>query len=167
MIICDIDNVLAHDAWRLHYIEWSRQDLFLRYHRYHKLCEHDTPANIDMLTPHWPVVLLTAQPCVYAQLRRWWLLKHNIPYDFVLHRAKHDHRGSVAVKRDMLNKLVDNGFDLSRCVVAVDDREDVLEMYAREFHLPTRHVELHHIVWERGDNDIAGVRQVNPSRTQQ
>ena len=163
IILCDVDNVLANDAWRLSMIDFEEPDLDKRFHEYHKASSLDEPANLSLVQTPPPresqfflmqpyVVLMTAMPKRYAAQRAQWLWRHGVHHNMVLMREDDDHRHSVDVKRDM-TKLVDELFDLSRwCIAAYDDRADVVRMWRNEFGLPAHVVGINKLEWHHADS---------------
>jgi len=63
LIICDVDNVLADDAWRRSFIRHNNPDLHARYRDYHMSSVMDNSRNHDLICVRGArVVLLTAMP---------------------------------------------------------------------------------------------------------
>lgn len=153
MIICDIDNVLADDSWRVSAIDHEHIDPMRRFHEYHQLCLHDPFENRHLVRSDgeddWPVILLTAQPWAYRHLRRNWLWRNKVSHQLVLFRRDDDFRSSVDVKRDMLLDLQTSlAYKLKTHVsIAYDDRQDVIDMYREEFGLPAERVAINEYVW--------------------
>lgn len=169
MIICDIDNVLADDAWRIPFIDWQEPDAFKRFHEYHLCCMMDAASNLDLVETAEDVVLITAQPEYYRRKRLSWLRSVGIRWTEVLFRADNDHRGSVDVKRDAVRRIEQLGGDLAHVTIAIDDRSDVLAMYREEFGFRTLRIEVHHIEWHHNVGvevgpDVYGVAAINPPR---
>lgn len=138
MIICDVDNCIADDSWRLEHIDWDNPDLLERFHEYHSLSIHDQPHNIEKLRldEQIPLIILTAMPVMYRPLRIRWLYDllggKNIP--MVLFRPPFDFRPSAEVKCDMVKILAGYmGINLPELIdVAYDDNPAVVAMYKEQ-----------------------------------
>lgn len=133
MIICDVDNVLADDAWRLPYIRYDIDDLFTRYDYYHKLSLYDTAHNQHLVAVKEDVILLTSMPCIYRPIRERWLRLHGIGYRYLLMRPYDNHEHAVDCKRGLLEKLFEIWPRPYMVSAAYDDRPDVVEMYHEHF----------------------------------
>jgi len=72
-----------------------------------------------------------------------WLTKHHICYTELLMRPKKDYREDSIVKKEMLDKLREMGYNPT---IAIDDRNRVVDMW-RENGL----ICLHCIDWRKGD----------------
>lgn len=141
VIIVDIDNCIADDAWRIPYINWSATDLNERYHVYHALAYYDRPS-VQWLCDYIPnikgevrVFALTARPTAYSALTEKWLQdKVPLPVESVLMRNNDDHRHSLEVKRAQVGWLLST-YNVKRLDVigAFDDRQDVVDMYNEVF----------------------------------
>lgn len=143
IILCDVDNVISDDNWRVPFIAWHRVGVHERFHDYHIASPLDAVVNLHLLTAGRPrVYLLTAMPEEYAPLRERWLAQNRIRYERILYRANSDHRHSVDLKRAMVRQLRDEGVPLWECVAAYDDRRPVVEMFRQEG-LPGVHVQIH------------------------
>ena len=129
--IIDLDNCISDDAWRLHMFELHKQDVDARYRNYHQHCGYDEIGNVHTLKAilrRYQIYIFTARPEQYRALTEKWLAFHGVDYKKLFMRGNDDHRCSVEVKRDMLNALP-NKQDV---VFAIDDRSDILAMYADE-----------------------------------
>lgn len=74
--------------------------------------------------------ILTARPVTVAEQTKKWLHSHDIRFEAVLHRNVGDHRKSVDVKRSQLGWMFEHyGVKAEDVVAALDDREDIVEMY--------------------------------------
>lgn len=141
LIICDVDNVLSDDEWRIQFIKHDEPDLDERYRDYHAASILDAARNTHLVKPRRGVriALLTSMPERYAVEREWWLAANGIRHDIILYRPDRDHRPSPQLKLLMLARLQRLGFDLRRVLFAYDDREDVVRAY-RNFGLPATRV---------------------------
>lgn len=129
--IIDLDNCISDEKWRQHLCQL---DLFKpndRYWAYHEACPRDTRQNahvVEELARNYTLVVFTARPeCVRRKTERW-LKKWNVPYDLLCMRPNDNHEPSVPLKRQMLLTLPAE-YDVQ---YAIDDRMDVLDMYADE-----------------------------------
>jgi len=138
-IICDIDNCLADDGWRIPFINWQKTG-DERYADYHSLSGFDRPvhaANGSVL-PLWSgdrVVFLTARPVLHEALTRHWLTAiARIPAGFTLLMRPNGFRGSSPeVKQMQLGWLFgpNNCYKVKKeeIVMAFDDHQGVVDMY--------------------------------------
>jgi len=132
IILCDVDNVLADDGWRVSFIRWSHADVDARFHEYHVASSLDSTANLHLLdVPQAYIVLLTAMSEEYESIRTQWLIRNAVPHHRVLYRPRGDRRSAVEVKRAMITQLRDE-LNLSRCIAAYDDRQDIVDMFLSE-----------------------------------
>lgn len=130
MIICDCDNVLAHDEWRIRMVDWDCEDLSLRYHDYHIASKFDTAYNQGLIPPHpHPIAIFTRMPERYRPVRRDWLLRRNIRYNFLYMARDGDYRSAPDIKADMLRRLFRVTNLPPEKFFAYDDQEDVLAVY--------------------------------------
>jgi hypothetical protein len=142
IILCDVDNVLSDDNWRVQFIKWGHPDPHWRFHDYHAAAMLDSAANLHLLNHDGArVFLLTAMPEYYAHFRESWLRQYGVRYERVMYRPKDDHRNSVELKRAMVQQLRAEGIPLWECVAAYDDRQGVVRMYIEEG-LPGVHIQI-------------------------
>lgn len=127
--VIDLDNCVSDDKWR-----WPLFDLHLerpndRYARYHEACESDEYRHdnvIRTLARDTDLIVFTSRPeCVRIKTNRW-LNRWRVPFLGILMRPNDNHDPSVILKRKMLDALPKH-FHVVR---AIDDREDILDMYA-------------------------------------
>lgn len=128
----DLDNCISDDKWR-----WPLFDLHLpkpndRYWRYHDACEgdlHDNAHVIRELSARYDLCVATSRPEVVRHKTHNWLRKWNINTLQVFMRPNDNHEPSTVLKKRMLDWAREQGFDV-QC--AIDDRSDILDMYADE-----------------------------------
>lgn len=134
IILCDVDNVLADDSWRVGFVRHEHPDPIQCFHAYHVASALDSVANLHLVrVPGARVVLLTAMPEEYEPYRREWLTKARVPYEFILYRPRGNFDSAVEVKRAMVRLLrVQYQMDFAEVVAAYDDRRDVVEMFCEE-----------------------------------
>ena len=157
--IFDCDNVLSDDGWRIKFIDWSQEDRFLRYDKYHQLCIYDRPGRVDLLPPERDAatVIFTAMPEFYRETREYWLESVGIKADLLLMRKTGDFRPSAKVKRDMLVELC---FLASRnvkdVVCAYDDHAAVVDMY-KEVGINATRIAIHDVC--AYTNNLTGAKE--------
>lgn len=128
----DLDNCISNDKWR-----WPLFDLHLpmpndRYWRYHDACEGDLHENGDiirLLAPRYTLLVATSRPEVVRGKTMRWLGKWNVPVAKAYMRPNDNHEPSTVLKRRMLDQARLDGYDVH---YAIDDRLDILDMYADE-----------------------------------
>lgn len=131
VIILDLDNTIADDAWRIRKINWQKTNPQERYHDYHLLSAFDEAGNTDLFRNcEHRIVVLTARPVAYHALTTEWLMRKGVAVEHLIMRNNGDHRHSRDLKRMQLQwlpQLYGIGLDEIQC--AYDDREDVVQMY--------------------------------------
>lgn len=151
LIIWDIDNCIANDAWRIPFIDWTAADPYQRYMPYHRVCSGDQSHNMrefeDLHERHnADPCFITARPEAVRHMTMSWLRRHftrSFPAaNRLLMRGNDDHRASVDLKRDLLTELFAAEPE-ARVVLALDDRADVLTMYRQHFGIVTRLLAIH------------------------
>lgn len=129
--VIDLDNCISDDKWR-----WPLLDLHLplpneRYARYHDACDRDMHANehvVRELSRRFKIIVFTSRPeCVRYKTQRW-LNRWRIPNIGLFMRPDDNHEPSVLLKRQMLLALPPH----LKVRYAIDDRVDILDMYADE-----------------------------------
>lgn len=144
VIILDIDNTIANDAWRIPHIRWAKTNPEERYHDYHALAPFDAPGNEHLFrnTEH-AIALFTARPTTHAAATREWLRRVGVRYEHLLMRNVGDHRPSCVLKLVQLDWLV-TLYDVHDVVCAYDDRADVVAAY-RDAGLRAERVAIHDV----------------------
>ena len=131
IIILDLDNTVADDAWRIPRINWQKSNPDERYHDYHLLAAFDDVGNRHLFegVPH-DIVVFTARPVAYAALTMEWLSRNGIVAKHVLMRNPGDYRHSRDLKMTQLRWLLDL-YDVQKheIVCAYDDRQDVVDAF--------------------------------------
>lgn len=128
--VIDLDNCISDEGWRHHHAISNAEH---HWDHYHRECYRDRPANLhivkQLVTNGYEIVVFTARPTYYMDETVSWLNEHSINFKRLYMRPMHNFESSVAVKKLMLDQLrAEFGQD---CVkVALDDRLDILEMYA-------------------------------------
>lgn len=129
--VVDLDNCISDDKWR-----WGMFDLHLpiineRYQRYHEACESDMHANDDVirhLARQHKLIVFTSRPESVRIKTQRWLNRWRIPNIGLFMRPNDNHEPSVPLKRQMLLALPQH----LKVRYAIDDRVDILNMYADE-----------------------------------
>lgn len=149
VIICDIDNCIANDAWRIPSINWAKQG-DPRYHDYHSLSGFDTfePFALDC-TPADRIVFMTARPTHYQALTEHWLKRVAGVAEFDLLMRPDGHRDtSPQIKEMQLGWLLEPSLmydvQLSDIVAAHDDHQGVIDMYLKHG-LPAKRIAIHNV----------------------
>lgn len=148
--IVDLDGCISDDRWRRSFIniekmtprdpEWNK-----RFHAYHEGSFFDPVMNLHHIV-YEDIIILTGRPVRYQRMTMDWL--HRVAKIHPLHvifRNNDDVRPSVELKRMMMLQLFDyNSYGLAQeeIALAIDDREDIVEMYAKEFGVPSRVVRI-------------------------
>ena len=130
--LIDLDNCISDDRWR-----WPMFDLHLpivneRYQRYHAACEadlHDNSHVIQRLRYRYDLIVATSRPESVRHKTQLWLRKWNIPTKRIFMRPDDNHQPSPTLKAWMLDQAREEGFNVH---YAIDDRADILDMYADE-----------------------------------
>jgi hypothetical protein len=129
MIILDLDNCISDDAWRVPFIDWTTDDMYRRYEKYHSLCELDDFKNCQLIDSLHGIIILTARPRKVEAMTIRWLKRWSIPCALLLMRNDNEHKRSVDLKREQLLALPSLGLKLVDIYAAYDDRPEVVEMY--------------------------------------
>ncbi len=145
VVIIDIDNCLADDAWRREFLRPQYEQSGLRqslspWHVYHDLAPLDTPGFVhefEVFMRHeqpTDVFFCTMRPEIYRYSTHHWLQRHHPSIrGRVIHRGIEDERPPVRVKFSMLCEICRKyDFALSEIIAAFDDHRAVLDMYREE-----------------------------------
>lgn len=144
--LVDLDGCISDDRWRRELIR-EEGDPFDRFHAYHLGLHRDAAVNLHEIDPDLDVVVVTARPCLYAEMTLDWLREvAGIQPRYILHRNNHDHRPSVEVKREQVGWLFSYNLNYNvnpeDIAAAIDDREDIINMYREHFSFPARIVRI-------------------------
>lgn len=140
--VIDLDNCISEDRWR-----WCMFDLHLpiineRYNRYHEACESDMYQNGDIireLALRHKLIVFTSRPESVRIKTQRWLNRWRVPNIGLFMRPNDNHEPSVPLKRSMLRALPPH----LKVRSAIDDRIDILDMYADEGVAQCRRVFIH------------------------
>lgn len=129
--VIDLDNCISDDKWR-----WPLFDLHLplpndRYVRYHDACDRDLYQNSfiirELARRHRHLVVFTSRPESVRHKTESWLRKWKVPVTGLLMRPDNNHEPSTVLKCRMLTEWLDPQY---KVITAIDDRVDILDMYA-------------------------------------
>jgi hypothetical protein len=129
--VVDLDNCISDDLWRHKFMELHLPMPNDRYAKYHEQCHFDTFLNRQAmrdLSWRYKIIIITSRPEAVRMQTEGWLRKWNIDTSLVLMRPDDNHEGSVDLKRKLLRSIPDT-FQVQH---AIDDRVDILDMYADE-----------------------------------
>lgn len=139
----DLDNCISEDAWRWHMFDLHHPVVHDRYKRYHDACHldlHKNEAVVRDLASRYALIIATARPEEVRVRTTMWLQQHRIRIAGLYMRPNYDDSGSVELKRLMLERARERGFKIEH---AIDDRLDVLDMYADNGVAQVRRVFIH------------------------
>jgi beta-phosphoglucomutase-like phosphatase (HAD superfamily) len=123
ILITDLDHTLAASSWR-------DQHRGGNWDAYHEMAKDDPPilpmiSLINALSLGAKIVCITTRPEKWRTLTMNWLLKHLVDIDELLMRPNDDFRPSPVLKVALAQQFLVEDEN----VVAIDDREDVLQAY--------------------------------------
>ncbi|MDX6277077.1 MAG: hypothetical protein QOJ72_1205 [Nocardioidaceae bacterium] len=72
------------------------------------------------------ILVVTSREFIWRDLTLDWLVKHGVPYDEVYLRVVGDYRKDVAIKKDILDQITADGFEV---LAAWDDKPAVIELW--------------------------------------
>jgi phosphoglycolate phosphatase-like HAD superfamily hydrolase len=129
-VIFDIDGTLANCEHRQHHLTGPRKD----WDAFYAGMADDEPvrpliALANALAGNYHIILCTGRPSNYRDVTERWLYSYDVPRTRIYMRAEADHRDDAVVKREMLAKIRDAGFDPA---LVVDDRKKVVDMWRSE-----------------------------------
>lgn len=143
MIILDLDNCIAHDAWRIPRINW-RLTGDARYHDYHLLAPWDSVGNHELFEGK-RCAILTGRPVMFRAATLHWLTRAGVDVAALLMRNPNDSRSSAMVKRaQVIHLLAHYDVSFEDIEAAYDDREDIVHMY-REWGFKAEQRSLHSV----------------------
>jgi len=132
--ISDLDGCISNDQWRFKDVDHSVKDPSERYAKYHSLMSLDKPRNMAIIRAECKVakpLIITARPEEFRPDTNWWVNKHFprfVENKNVLMRPNGDHSPSPACKIELLQGWLSMN-PSAKIVLAIDDREDILEAY--------------------------------------
>lgn len=134
-IIMDIDGTLADGAHRVHLLpEGEARKSAEAWQAWYdagagdKLNGEIAELN-NAMADSCQVIIITGRQESHRKLTQDWLTRHGIHWDELLMRESGDHRDDWVVKRELLQRLRANGFNI---LFAVEDRKQVVKMWREE-----------------------------------
>lgn len=133
-VIFDIDGTLADDSHRLELLEPDengRKD----YEAYNSLMSLDLPKlAVKLLAIGFDkqgvmIYVITGRFARHRAETKAWLLKHGIPFDFLIMRRDGDYRCGTIIKREELNIIRRKGYNV---IAAFEDRNKLIDMFREE-----------------------------------
>lgn len=127
-IIFDLDGTLADIQHRIHFIQRKPKN----YDAFHYACVNDRPilAIIEICRDLWVkgnrIIICSGRSDMVEAQTRSWLDHHEVMFDKLLMRKDKDYRQDCIIKKEMLDKLREEGYNP---VVAFDDRQQVVDMW--------------------------------------
>lgn len=82
--------------------------------------------NALAMTHKFSMLIVSGRPDKYIEESKSWLYKNNIKFDAIYMRKTNDRRNDSLVKKDILDEILSNGFNV---VLSVDDRTSVVNMW--------------------------------------
>lgn len=132
-VIVDIDGTLCDVRGIRHFVdgdtEGKRRRDFDRFHAESIKCPafHDVVTLVSRAKANGLAILVvTGREERWSFLTSTWLAEHQVEYDELFMRSAKDYRPDHVIKAEMLHAIVDS----YRPVLAVDDREDIAEVWA-------------------------------------
>jgi hypothetical protein len=138
IVICDLDNCISDDGWRMGLINWDEEVPEKRYAAYHAICWQDKPnlahlERLQVVAFHADTIaFVTSRPEEFRSVTYNWIVQNcKLPACktvWLMMRSNNDHRSSAAIKSEVASKFIADGHSI---VAAFDDRDDVLTAYAK------------------------------------
>lgn len=129
--VIDLDNCISDDAWRMHLCELHHTAPNDRYHKYHAQCEGDLYRNSwivrELARKYKALFVFTSRPEEVRFKTQRWLNRWRVPVNGIIMRPTDNHEPSTVLKERMLKEMLDEKYKVR---YAIDDREDILKMYA-------------------------------------
>ncbi len=135
----DCDGTLAScELRRFHITEHNDWKSFFEGIPDDTIYEHTEAVVRAMHAAGYAIVIVTARPdeSTYKQMTIDWLDRHNIPYSAIYMRRGGDYRKDSIVKIELLQQIMDDGWDIK---FALDDRTQVVSAL-REYGMPVMQV---------------------------
>lgn len=132
--IFDIDGTLANIEHRTHYVRNGNHD----WDKFYSEIEFDAPRPEVIRLSQWywdngyHVILCSGRPEHTREATVKWLHENNVVYEELHMRLDNDYRADYIVKKEMLDYIVSQGFDIE---AVYDDRQQVVDMW-RENDIP-------------------------------
>lgn len=133
-IIIDIDGTLSDPSHRLHHLDGEVKD----WTSFHDGMTDDPAMDAVVwlarlldegsreFSNDYYILIVTARHEDYREHTIEWLRKHNISYNDLYMRMNNDFRPDHLVKADILNQILDDGYEP---FLAIDDQPTVIDMW--------------------------------------
>lgn len=133
--VCDLDNCISDDGWRIQFVDPDAPTKEVMFHGYHSRMGFDRPANLHVLRHCDFALFITAAPHRYWSLRSQWIRRHIGPLHIrweLRMRMMGDYRPSAEVKIELLSEAIENHPLVWRdnIIVAIDDHAPILNAYS-------------------------------------
>ena len=132
LFVFDLDGTIAMNEHRQHFVERPRGERDWK--GFNEACGADTPCNalsaiiLALKASGHTIAILSGRGSEVKQVTEYWLLLHNIQYDYLHMRAVGDHREDSILKLEMMRKLRSHYPDMPvQCIF--DDRKRVVDMW--------------------------------------
>ncbi len=118
LIACQVAFLKIHSDWK----------------QFFEGMDHDLPVEpimnlLNILKKEHSIVLCSGRPETHRARTESWLKRHSISYDALYLRDAGDNRTDDIVKREILHRIREDGYDPW---LAVDDRDSVVRMWREE-----------------------------------
>ena len=136
--IWDLDGTLANIEHRLHFIKLPDDtpmytDWKADWNAFNEACVDDLPITHNILlcqflASQFDIIICTGRMGAYSVHGKTidWLNKQDIPFARLLMRADKDYRSDHVVKSEMLDTLLNDGYEI---LGVFDDRKQVVDMW--------------------------------------
>lgn len=124
-IIFDVDGTLCDVRSVRHYVTGDQRD-FTAFHKASLFCPPNHAVRDLARMSDQAVVVVTARDARFERVTRDWLAKHDIAFEALYMRPWGDQRKDAVVKAEILTAILADGFVP---VLAVDDRDDIIEVW--------------------------------------
>jgi hypothetical protein len=127
--VIDLDNCVSDDKWRMSLCQLHHEQPNDRYWEYHAACDRDIMANRDVvkrLAENHALLVFTSRPEVVRTKTVIWLERWRLPVARIWMRPNDNQDPSTILKR----KMLEEAREWFNVVHAIDDRVDILNMYA-------------------------------------
>ncbi len=127
-VIFDLDGTLANIDHRLHHVKNGNKN----YDAFFEECDKDLPKQniidlLNTLNAHgYAIIICSGRSDIAFEKTKNWLQQHKIVFDLLFMRKADDHRSDVIIKSEMLELVLNAGYEIE---FVVDDRQSVVDMW--------------------------------------